>query len=309
MMDTWLADFHLVHPSDFFKDHPTNDSELVCSIQTEKEFLMSTLGFFGLPKGYMNGVGHFPMWGKENKDDKLAAQRKRAAAAKGKGAKKPGGGAAAAKIKQLQKARGIGKEKEEDVKPTHFDITVFQKSLKRMVSCGGDVRSNMRKLLLRDINKTMKVFLDEHGEQSFKKCIDVHELASKLKDKEKGLDLDIDPVLQENLGAILLCFGEIEHELKYGERIPEDTEDEKRQRVVAAMKLQELEEAKKEAAANGTEVDMSEFKIPVIEPKKPILKLLYLISITDMKFAAQKMFEYDKVLFEMGAQRHKVAEE
>jgi hypothetical protein len=88
MLDTWLADFHLVQPSDFFKDHPTNDSELVCSIQNEKEFLMSTLGFFGLPKGYMNGVGHFPMWGKENKDDKLAAQRKRAAAAKGKGAKK-----------------------------------------------------------------------------------------------------------------------------------------------------------------------------------------------------------------------------
>ena len=88
----------------------------------------------------------------------------------------------------------------------------------------------MRKLLLRDMNKTMKVFLDEHGEQSFKKCIDVHELASKLK-----TDMDIDPVLQENLGAILLCFGEIEHELKYGERIPEDTEDEKRARVVARM--------------------------------------------------------------------------
>ena len=121
--------------------------------------------------------------------------------------------------------------------------------------------------------------------------------------------MDIDPVLQENLGAILLCFGEIEHELKYGERIPEDTEDEKRARVVAEMKLKELEEAKKEAAANGTEVDMSEFKIPVIEPKKPILKLLYLISITDMKFAAQKMFEYDKILFEMGTQRHKVADE
>ena len=31
MIDTWLADFHLVQPSQFFKDHPTNDSELVCS--------------------------------------------------------------------------------------------------------------------------------------------------------------------------------------------------------------------------------------------------------------------------------------
>jgi len=78
MIDTWLNEFNLVQPSKFFKDHPTNDSELVCSIQTEKEFLMSTLEFFGLPKKYMDGHGHFPMWGREKKDDKIAAARKRA---------------------------------------------------------------------------------------------------------------------------------------------------------------------------------------------------------------------------------------
>jgi hypothetical protein len=32
MIDTWLAEFRLVQPSQFFKDHPTNDSELICSI-------------------------------------------------------------------------------------------------------------------------------------------------------------------------------------------------------------------------------------------------------------------------------------
>lgn len=42
-IDAWLADFHLVQPSQFFKDHPTNDSELICSIQDEKMFLLSTL--------------------------------------------------------------------------------------------------------------------------------------------------------------------------------------------------------------------------------------------------------------------------
>ena len=72
MIDTWLANFQLTHPSQFFKDHPTNDSELVCSIQTEKEFFLTTLEFFGLPKNYMTGAGHFPMWGKEKKDDKMA---------------------------------------------------------------------------------------------------------------------------------------------------------------------------------------------------------------------------------------------
>lgn len=77
MFDRWLAEFNLVQPSQFFKDHPTNDSELVCSIQTEREFLITTLEFFGLPKGYMNGGGHFPDWGKEKKEDKAAAARKK----------------------------------------------------------------------------------------------------------------------------------------------------------------------------------------------------------------------------------------
>lgn len=43
MFDTWLSEFNLVQPSQFFKDHPTNDSELVCSTQDEKLFLLSTL--------------------------------------------------------------------------------------------------------------------------------------------------------------------------------------------------------------------------------------------------------------------------
>lgn len=213
------------------------------------------------------------------------------------------------KLKAVKEQRGLGKEKEVAVKPTHFDITVFQKCLKRLVACNGEVRSNLRKLLLKDINKTMKVFLDEHGEQSFKKCVDVYELGSRLRDKEHGLGVEMEPVLQENLGAILLCFGEIEHEPRYGERIPEETEDEKRARLVAEMKAAELEEARKEAEANGTVLDETEFKIPVIEPKKPVLRLLHLISVTDMKFCAQKMFEYDKVLAQMGIQRFDIEEE
>jgi hypothetical protein len=42
----------------------------VCSIQHEKEFLLTTLEFFGLPRGYIEGAGHHPDWGKEKKDDK-----------------------------------------------------------------------------------------------------------------------------------------------------------------------------------------------------------------------------------------------
>jgi len=51
---------------------------LVCGIQAEKEFMLTTLEYFGLPKKYMEGKGHFPTWGKEKLDDKKTAMRKKA---------------------------------------------------------------------------------------------------------------------------------------------------------------------------------------------------------------------------------------
>jgi len=38
----------------------------------------------------------------------------------------------------------------------------------------------------------------------------------------------IEPIILENLGSILSCFGEIQFERNWGERVPEDTEEEKR---------------------------------------------------------------------------------
>lgn len=68
--DTWLADFELQQPSSFFRDHPTNDSDLVCTIQPKLEFLVKTLEYFGLPIGYMDGNGHFPTWEDERREAK-----------------------------------------------------------------------------------------------------------------------------------------------------------------------------------------------------------------------------------------------
>ena len=70
MVDKWTADFKVEQPSQFFKDHPTNDSELVCSTQNGKDFLLYTLRFFGLPKGYLHGEGHFADWSKKRLDEK-----------------------------------------------------------------------------------------------------------------------------------------------------------------------------------------------------------------------------------------------
>ena len=76
MFDEWFSEFILAQPSEYFLDHPTDDVDLMSSIQTTEEFLIQTLEMFDLPEGYMEGKGHFPDFGKE-KDNKGAAVRKK----------------------------------------------------------------------------------------------------------------------------------------------------------------------------------------------------------------------------------------
>ena len=93
-------------------------------------------------------------------------------------------------------------------------------------------------------------------EVSWKNVVDVNELASKL--VETG-NFDFDEIIVANLGCILLCFGQIDHDERYGERIPADTEEEKRARFVAEMKLKEAEEAREEGDGSGERLQEPEF--------------------------------------------------
>ena len=68
-----------------------------------------------------------------------------------------------------------------------------------------------------------------------------------------------------------------------------------------------------DAKITGEEINEEELRngIPKVKPRVPVLRLLYLISITDMKFCLQKMFEFDKALYDggKGPQRHNTDEE
>ena len=65
------------------------------------------------------------------------------------------------KVERLRKEREKAKKGDADIKPTHFDITIFQKCLKRFCMCDGKMRSETRKALLKDLNSTHKVFVDK----------------------------------------------------------------------------------------------------------------------------------------------------
>jgi len=63
------------------------------------------------------------------------------------------------------------------------------------------------------------------------------------------------------------------------------------------MKAKEFIEAEKAAKEAGEEFDPAAFPVPVVAEKKAVLMLQHLISIIDVKFCIQRMFEFDKVLF------------
>jgi len=69
LFDNVLSGFEIENPTDYFKDHPEN-VDLVCSVQTKFEFLIEVLEIYGLPKGYMTGVGHHNDWSKDAADKK-----------------------------------------------------------------------------------------------------------------------------------------------------------------------------------------------------------------------------------------------
>lgn len=196
--DTFLGGFRLTQPSTYFEEHPTNDHELASNILTEREFMLATLEIFGLPQRYMEGNGHFPDWGKDSLD-RAAAAKKRALQSKQKQKKT---NAAMARLKQ---ARGLDTKEETDKKPTHFDLGPFLKALKRFLACNGETRSRLRIDLRDNLAIIKKIFMDEYGEPSYKKCVNITEFGKLL--SQKGINLE--QKIVENIGAIMICFGDI----------------------------------------------------------------------------------------------------
>ena len=78
MIDNWLKEFKITQPSDFFLDPSVDiDPNIFAHIITERELLLQTLTYFGLPGTYMDGEGQWKDWEKKKKEEKLQANRRR----------------------------------------------------------------------------------------------------------------------------------------------------------------------------------------------------------------------------------------
>jgi len=169
----YFGNFKITQPSQYFLDHPTDDSDLCSNIQTPLEFVFDTLEFFNLPPKYIEGQGHHPDFGKDKDKSATAKLRAKKKLKQVKGNNK---------IQDLQNQM---KDNEEPKAPSYFDFEPFLKAVKLFTECDGTTRSKLRVEVKQYSDFLEQIFVDEHGESSFKKCIDVMTIEKKF--KEKGI--------------------------------------------------------------------------------------------------------------------------
>ena len=104
----------------------------------------------------------------------------------------------------------------------------------------------MRTLFINNNDLVSSVFVDQYEEPSFKRCIDLTEMASKL----TGAGLNLESFQVENLGGILQCFGEIDHDHTWGERVPPETDEQRKAKM--RLEIKRADKLKAEQAAKQT---------------------------------------------------------
>lgn len=301
--DKYLEGFKLQNPDDYFLGVEEN-IDLVCNVQTELQFLISTLELFGLEKGYLEGRGHHNDWSRDTAQSKDKKKGKTKKDAK--------------KRSMNSLAKRLGAKDTEATRPIYFDLKPFLKAVKKFMNCTADERSKLRTMFLEKSQIVRNVFKDSHGEISFKKVMDVSELHTHL--VEAGINMDA--AIQESLGSLLICFGDIEVDDGWGDRVPPDTEEQRKNKMLLKIELenkQKDQEERTKKAATGLykppteeeeikykqETEEREKKIEeyrrLAKPKPPIKVWLRETSIHDLLLCLDRMAEYDRMLFDIGA--------
>jgi hypothetical protein len=301
LFDEWFAEFDLPQPSEYFFDNPTDDSDLYTNIQTKHEFALSCLEIFDLPPRYMEGNGHFPEWGKE-KDQKAGANLLRGMQKKKQNK---------SKLKKKFKNKIKIEDKEEKVKPTHFDLEPFLKAFTEFVALNSEVRSKIRVEMKKEADVIDSIFIDEYGERSFKKCVDIMSMEKILVNRK----VQLHQLANGTVGRLLRCFGELDYRLKEVIKMPEKDPKEiakelNRKKAEEEAKLKEDQDGKKadkRPRAPSIEEDSDELKKKA--PPQPIRVKLYETSIHDMYESYKKMQDYDFTLLELGIVTGNIDEE
>ena len=258
MLDEWLSGFRLTQPGEIFFEQGVKDPEVNCWVISERNFFLETLTYFGLPKDYLEGNGHWHDWAYN-----MLQERKRVMIRK-RPTKKP----------QAKRGRvKMEEKKEEDVKePEYFDLVPLQKAFNKFLATGPEVRTLLRNIIIDNLQKFIFIFSNQNGELMKGRNIDVTELGDYM--KENGINFPSN--YWEYISNILDCFGDLKYD-KIVTKVMPDNEKAKREELRNAK----FDSVKKAASALGAKdskktkdqskdqsKDPKDFSTPVRENKE-----------------------------------------
>ena len=258
-----LNEYNIIYPELEKFDGKIKITQGECLLSTKFEFFLETLELFGLPKGYMDGKGHWLDW--LEKEAKKREQKEQFR-------KKLGN---ATKHKKREK-----KDNEEPKPPDHFDFSPLGKAMRLLRDANITIRCWLRKIVKENKSLIASFFVDENGEPSDKKCFDIMLLPQKL--SKSGIS--VPPTYTDKIGPILLCFGGIPYEIREVERLPEIE-------TVEHIVIKKEKKKKKKKEEKDVEGEKKELK--------PIKVKAYEVNISDFFQAIETTFKYDKLMYEL----------
>lgn len=208
MIDAWVTGYQFNQPSSLFLEQPAKDQELFCIIQTARQFFLETLVFFGLPKNYIQGEGHWKDWEEKVLNEQKAQSLRR-------------------HMKKNVKKNPRAKKKDEEEKkdelkpPSYFDLSPLFTAFSKYTSCSAEQRATFTKEIENNRKTFITLFTDEDGVMNESRCVDLNTMGQKLISK----GLAIPPAISENLAALLECFGDVAYDENIIKIIPEKTEE------------------------------------------------------------------------------------
>ena len=261
-----LKDYKILYPElEKFADK-IKITQGECILATEFSFFIETLEFFGLPKGYMDGNGHWDDW--LEKEAKKREQKEQFR-------KKLG------QTNKVQRHRRDKKENEEPTRPSYFDFSPLGKAMRLFKDANISVRTWLRKVVKENKNLIASFFVDENGEPSDKQCFDIMLLHKKL----VKAGITVPQSFADKIGSILLCFGGIPYTKREVLRPPEHD-------IIEPVVVKKKEKKKKKKEEKDEENEKKEEKL--------IKVWAYEVSISDFFKAIETTFKYDKVMYELG---------
>jgi hypothetical protein len=238
-----------------------------CLLTDEFHFFIETLEFFGLPKGYMEGNGHWADY--LQKEAQKRAQKELFIKKLGKDNKK--------KVNKNTK-----KENDEPQKPAYFDFSPLAKAMRLFKDANMRVRSFLRKVISENKNLIANFFVNEDGEPSEQKCFDIMSLKKKLSQAK----INIPSEWADMIGPIFLCFGNLPYQKRTVMRVPEEE----------ILVVDKIEVKKKKKETKKKEVKEEE---EIKREIKPVEVTLYEVSLSDFFKSIDISFKYDKLIHEL----------